>query len=467
MKIPSLVALVVLWFHPAIAAAGSDWFETLKQNGDDVALYRVLHAMPKGGDLHNHNSGSVYGEELYDIAAGQVDNGYRYFTKVRINNCRNHAETDDSYLLMFRTISQSEYDALPDCERQEHRALHALSESERAAWINSLRLDRPGEGREEFFGKHWQRMNAILTNPHVHLEMLYRNARALAEEGAGYLESIVAVEGIVDADGQPITPDEMVQMYRERLDDDDFRALGITVRLQVYVLRFTRNAEQQMRNLYGLAKRNGDILVAINLVGREDNDKGHPRRFLDTLRELRRQASVNLALHGGEVDEPNDHVRDTLLLGARRIGHGLNLITDDELMVDLRYGPYLIEINLISNLLLEYIVDFSQHPFPEYLRTGIPVALSTDDRGMWDSTLTDEFFVAVKHFDLTWPEVVDLSRNSLAHALADEPTRRRLLDDFERKIEAFERTMTNGGLAKVPPLPETRGFICARYIICN
>jgi adenosine deaminase CECR1 len=36
---------------------------------------------------------------------------------------------------------------------------------------------------------------------------------------------------------------------------------------------------------------------------------------------------VRLSIHAGEVDEPNDHVRDTLLLGADRIGHGVNLIT--------------------------------------------------------------------------------------------------------------------------------------------
>ena len=38
------------------------------------------------------------------------------------------------------------------------------------------------------------------------------------------------------------------------------------------------------------------------------------------------------------------------------------------------------EINLISNLLLEYVSDYDAHPFPEYLRTA-SVALSTDDRG--------------------------------------------------------------------------------------
>jgi adenosine deaminase CECR1 len=203
------------------------------------------------------------------------------------------------------------------------------------------------------------------------------------------------------------------------------------------------------------------------MVGREDNDKGHPARFLSTMRELRQQYSgVRLAIHAGEVDEPNSHVRDTLLLGADRIGHGLNLITDDDTMLLMRHGPYLVEINLISNLLLGYVTDYSQHPFPEYLRTGIPVALSTDDRGMWDSTLTDEFFVAVTEFNLSWEEVKQLSRNSLAYAFAEAEIKQRLLKDFESKISRFERQMSRSGVANLGPMPETRAFICNGYELC-
>ena len=109
------------------------------------------------------------------------------------------------------------------------------------------------------------------------------------------------------------------------------------------ILRFLPNAEDQLRRVYKLVHENPDLLVAVNMVGREDNDKGYPARFLPTLRELRQQYSgVRLSIHAGEVDEPNEHVRDTLLLG--------------------------------------YVNDYSEHPFPEYLRTGIPVALSSDDR---------------------------------------------------------------------------------------
>jgi adenosine deaminase CECR1 len=167
------------------------------------------------------------------------------------------------------------------------------------------------------------------------------------------------------------------------------------------------------------------------------------------------------------MDEPDFHVRDTLLLGAKRIGHGVNLISDPETMVLMRNGPYMVEINLISNLLLEYVADFSQHPFPEYLRVGIPVALSTDDRGMWDSNLTDEYFVAVHEFNLSWEELVQLGRNSLKFSFVDDPTRQRLLAAYEKRVQSFAQQFRKdrwSSLHEVKPVSYL--FMCHHYQIC-
>jgi adenosine deaminase CECR1 len=205
------------------------------------------------------------------------------------------------------------------------------------------------------------------------------------------------------------------------------------------------------------------------MAGREDNDKGYPLRFLPTLRKLRSTLpAVDLSIHAGEVDEPNFHVRDTLLLGATRIGHGVNLIDDPQTMVMMRNGQALIEINLVSNLLLEYISDYSQHPFPEYLRTGIPVALSTDDRGMWDSTMTDEYFVAVKEFNLSWQELITLGQNSLKYSFVDEQTKKRLLSQYDARIEKFVKDFKRQGMALLKNTKsEKRAFICKQYQLCH
>jgi adenosine deaminase CECR1 len=452
-------------------AAAADWFEDLKANGSPEDLYRVLYYMPKGGDLHNHLSGAAFSEWWYELALAERERGYQYYTKVRIENCVDYGGNEFgglAYYLMFRNITDTQYQNLSDCQKREYKRLEDLDDKEMSGWLESIRLDKPHEGRDEFFQTHWQRLFALVRNPWLQAELMVRNMQAFAAEGISYLELQVAVENFRNADGSILTPEETADILRQRLQQKDALDTGVTVRLQISVLRFLPNAEDELREDYKFVSENSDLFVAVNMVGREDNDKGYPARFLDTMRDLRRQYSgVNLSIHAGEVDEPNTHVRDTLLLGADRIGHGNNLITDDDTMRLMRHGPYLVEINLISNLLLNYVSDYSQHPFPEYLRTGIPVALSTDDRGMWDSTMTDEFYVAVREFNLTWDEIKDLSRNSLRHAFLEATEKAELLQNYEQRMAAFERQMARNGVAKLGPMPETRRFICTHYDLCN
>ena len=372
---------------------------------------------------------------------------------------------------MFRTVQESMLDAMSDCERGEYTPLKDLNPEQLTHWKNSQRLDQPHEGRAEFFETHWPRIGAMLANPHLLAESIYYNMRSFGKEGLLYLEGQVHVHGHIKPDGSAYEAQEVVEVIRNRLKQPDAQATGVTVRFQLSIERFLPNAEDHLRRTYELVAQQPDF-VAVNMVGREDNDKGYPLRFLATLRELRRvHSGVRLSIHAGEVDEPNQHVRDTLLLGADRIGHGVNLITDPDTMLLMRHGPYMVEINLISNLLLEYVSDYKDHPFPEYLRTGIPVALSTDDRGMWDSTLTDEFFVAVKEFDLSWSEVRELANNSIAYSFVEQAEKQELLGKLNKRLDAFERQFrppltSRQGFNKLKKQPEYRGFLCRQYQLC-
>lgn len=453
------------------STASADWFDDIKASGNAEDLYRTLYYMPKGGDLHNHLSGSNFSEWLYELALQEKQHGYQFYTKVRIENCVPYGGNQygrDPYYLIFRNIAALEYERLGDCEKREYKLLENLTQDEKTGWLNSIRLDKPYEGRDEFFGTHWPRMNSLSWSPWLQAESLVRNMQAFGAEGVSYLETQLSVHGFRQPDGTAIEPQQVLSILRERLQDKDALDTGVTVRMQISILRFLPNAEETLRHVYQFVAENNDLFVAVNMVGREDNDKGYPLRFLDTLRELRRDyGGVQLSIHAGEVDEPNFHVRDTLLLGADRIGHGINLISDNDTMMLMRHGPYLVEINLISNLLLNYVSDFDQHPFPEYLRTGIPVALSTDDRGMWDSTMTDEFFVAVTEFNLSWDEIKQLSRNSLQYSFAQPDVKQQMLQVFDERIEQFERGMQKYGIARLDEMPATRQFICSKYQVCK
>jgi adenosine deaminase CECR1 len=453
------------------AIAAEPWFERVKATATPEQLYTFLYALPKGGDLHNHLQGAIRSEWMWDSALAQEQHGYTYYTKVRINNCKDYGSNEfgfQPYLLLFKNIGAGNYQKLGDCEKSEYKRLQDLDAREREAWLNSMRLDQKFEGRDEFFNAHWARIAELLDNPYLITDILYKNMEAFGNEGMVYLETQLNLDNYVRPDGTRIPTDEIADILRARLAAKDAVATGVTVRFQSALLRFTPTAEARLRQLYAMNDKYRDLFVGVNMVGREDNDKGYPLRFLPVLRELRHKyPDIDLSIHAGEVDEPNSHIRDTLLLGAKRIGHGVNLITDPDTMLLMRNGPYMVEINLISNLLLEYVTDYSQHPFPEYLRTGVPVALSTDDRGMWDSNLSDEYFVAVKEFNLSWQEMVQLGRNSLQYSFLDQPSKQKLLAAYDRRVETFAQQFQSKGWAALASVkPVSYSFLCKHYQVC-
>lgn len=415
----------------------------IRQGATSAQLYAFLYDLPKGGDLHHHAGGAGWPEDWLAIGTDPARNGNnRFYTRVSLA----HYDPASAVVpIIYQTIQQSAYDRLAPDQRADYVALAELSDRDRAEWLSGMRLDRPGEGRDEFFENIWPRLGALLHDPHVSAELMVVNLRRFGAEGVRYLEPQASLFGQLDHEGRPVDYETVTRIYEERLGREDARATGVESRFQHTILRFRPTAEEDVEKTYRFIDQHRARWVGVNFAGREDRQKGHPRRFLETLRRMRRQYSdIGLSIHAGETDEPDRHVRDTLLLGATRIGHGVNLINDPDTMLLMRGGQFLVEINLISNRLLEYTPDLSKHPFPEYLRFGIPVCLNTDDRGMWGSDMTDEYYTAVTQFRLTWPEIVSLGRNSLAYAFAEPALKERLLKDYERRVADFERKYAAG-----------------------
>lgn len=81
--------------------------------------------------------------------------------------------------------------------------------------------------------------------------------------------------------------------------------------------------------------------------------------------------------------------------------------------------------------------------------------------------MTDEFYVAATEFRLSWEEIKTLGRNSLKHAFVSEERKERLLRQYNERILRFERQVQRHGVAKLGPMPVTRGFVCNRYQLCK
>ena len=447
----AVVSISILCLISVAAAAFQEdqgfgsFFEMLKKTADPGELYTFLYDMPKGGDLHNHiQGGGNFAEMWFNIAIDKKRNGgNEFYTRTHISN----SPGDEGPWILYQTIQKSTYDRLSELRKKDYTPMVALNAEERAAWLSSVRLDKPGEGRTEFFDMTWPRLGELIRDPTITTELLVENMQQFASEHVRYIEGMAGAAGMQDHEGKLVDPEDMVERYRKRLAQPDALATGITMRFILSVLRFGADAPERLEQNYAFIDKHRDLFVGVNIVGQEDNDRGYPLRFLETFRKMRRTYSnIGITLHGGEGvrDNNNFHVRESLLLGATRIGHGVNLITDPDTLLLMRYNKYLIEVCLVSNQLVEYTPDPSMHPFPEYLRLGIPVSLNTDDRGMWDSNMTDEYYMASKLFNISWDEILEMGRNSLRFSFVQPDVKQRLIKEFDRDISEFEKKYNAG-----------------------
>ena len=428
----------------ALCAAAADFsqrFDEIRRSATPEQLYALLFALPKGGDLHHHGGLSVYAHVWFNVATSeQTLRRNTFYTRVEPKVCDGAEDLSPR----FATIQRATWQRLSDCRKSEYQALQSLSPELKREWLSSLILDKPGEGRDEFFERIVRRVGEMSRDPYAFADATVENMRLFGAEGVRYIEAQISPIAFADAQGKLYPPEESNRIITERIRDAR-KATGVALRFQNVIIRFRPDAEQRLEDAYDFVSRHRDQWVGINMAGREDNDKGFALRFLPTYRKMRAiYPDVPLSIHGGEKDNPGHEVRDTLLIGATRIGHGVNLITDPDTMLLMRNNRYLVEINLVSNKVLEYVPDTSKHPFPEYLRTGIPVCLNTDDRGSWDSNMTDEYFTAVTTFRLSWAEIVQLGRNSLVFSFADPELKKQMLDDYDAAVQAFEKRFAAG-----------------------
>jgi len=143
---------------------------------------------------------------------------------------------------------------------------------------------------------------------------------------------------------------------------------------------------------------------------------------------------LHLLAHAGETGGP-EQIQDAIdILHAERIGHGIAAIRSSSLMNTLAIRKIPLEICPTSNLRTNALSiqlssahsKLAHHPLPKFLRSGIPVTISTDDPAMFNTTLLEEYSAALE-MGLSLEDLLAINRTAFEHAFLPEPVRQAFL----------------------------------------
>lgn len=144
-----------------------------------------------------------------------------------------------------------------------------------------------------------------------------------------------------------------------------------------------------------------------------DNEEGFDPKPFAPLFQGAKKAGLHITVHSGETPSPKagDWMIDAIeLLGAERIGHGIQCIHHPAVMALLKSKSIPLEVCPLSNWLTQAFPTFEGHPLRKLQDAGVLLTLNSDDPGVFGSTLTDDYDIAQKYHDFDLEEFKRINR---------------------------------------------------------
>ncbi|CAB3229187.1 unnamed protein product [Arctia plantaginis] len=198
--------------------------------------------------------------------------------------------------------------------------------------------------------------------------------------------------------------------------------LTMIARLIVSINRST--PDKEVEEITDLAincyKNYPDVVVGIEVSG--DPTIGCFQSYIPALQKAR-AAGLKVSLHCGEVCNPQE-VLDMLNFKPDRIGHGTCIHPrfggTDETWTKLCELKIPVEVCLTSNVNTKSTPDYESHHFKYLTESEIPVIICTDDKGVFSTSLSQEYRICAETFNLSTSKLARLALNACQYIFADD-----------------------------------------------
>lgn len=165
-------------------------------------------------------------------------------------------------------------------------------------------------------------------------------------------------------------------------------------------------------------------VLGFDLAGGES---GNPAEMHGSAFYLARKNLLNITVHAGESFGPASIRQALFKCGAHRIGHGVTLGQDPDLLRYVVDRQIPLEICPTSNVQTRVVASYEAHPVAEYVRAGVPVTISTDNRLFSHTTVTDELWLAHTRCGVPAAALREIVLNGFRHAFLPHREKRALL----------------------------------------
>lgn len=157
---------------------------------------------------------------------------------------------------------------------------------------------------------------------------------------------------------------------------------------------------------------------------------GVPREWYRQQFATAADAGLRCLPHAGETTGPETVWAAINELNAERIGHGTSAVQDPRLVNYLAHNGIALEVCPTSNIRTRAVGAIEDHPLPRLVAAGVPVALGTDDPGMFHTDLNSEYMLCHEVFGYDKAQLAELASTAVRVSYAPDEVKTALLAEI-------------------------------------
>ncbi len=255
----------------------------------------------------------------------------------------------------------------------------------------------------------------------------YELAEDAAEENVRYIEIRFAPLWHIKK-GLSLTKVVEAVLDGSKKGENDF---NIKIGIIICGIRHTSPEDTMKVAELAVAYKNRGI-VGFDLAGAEKDfpAKEHKEAFYLIINN-----NINTTAHAGEAYGTESIEQAIHYISANRIGHGTRLREDGDLLNYVNDHRIPLEMCITSNVQTKAVAKFEDHPIKFYFDLGLRVTLSTDNRLISDTNLTDEYMIAIEKFGFNIDEIKYLILNGFKSAFLPIHEKIILIKQITKELE--------------------------------
>ncbi|MEQ9301742.1 MAG: hypothetical protein RIF33_24390 [Cyclobacteriaceae bacterium] len=419
------------YFPPA-----KDFYKS-KDHIKSTSLFGLLRQMPKGGFLHMHASAVKDFYWLIDkvISLPEMyvywaDEGEKY-TKGELE-AYNIGQSPEGFVRVAElaeasgSFRQEMYDLLTLTTETDQDTMYIWAE----------------------FDKVFQRIGKAYAYQPIFEEFHRAVLLSLLDDNIQHVElREIMFGGLYDLDHPSgyYNEDSIVQIFKKLEADLQKDHPKFSLKLIYTDLRFRDRAAiaKSFTAAYALRAQYPEIIKGFDLVAHEDAGNGTMHYLNAWLKSdsLERAHGIDMPFyfHDGESSwYSNKNLYDAVLLGSKRIGHGLNLELFPSLIEQVIEQDICLEVSPISNQVLGYVEDLRMHPANALIRKGVQITISSDDPAIYQyEGLTYDYWSILLAWQLDLRSLKKLSMNGILYSTLTDDEKSTAMGYWEADWKEF------------------------------